>query len=718
MKRHYAQGRELAAKGRHGDTMLLHVSPTEVHGLASLGALTGRRVTINPTTGLPEAFNFASFILPTLAAIGVSLIPGAAPFAPLAAAAAAGGTTAVQGGDVTDILKSAAMSGIGSLAGSGLAEGLSGLGAAGTAGAAPGAFPTIAGVEAATKLAATPAEKAAVAALPGYATWGASPGDLVPSTVAAATPAAAVAPGAAAAPQTFAGKIDAVGTQFGNIGRAFTGNTSEAFKYLGQNPLRVAGAVAPMLFGGYTPDDTKGDKEDEDDERPRREGFGTMMPPQVKSFPGADYNPDSGDWRYFPTAGRPPAPPVTPAAGNYFASGGGSVPSGLRAMPARRMASGGELDTYLDALRRPYGESPYVPMADYTPSYVASSTGRTAPGDTSDAPAPEARRSDGGGGDAGESGGPGPGGPAGPGSGGSGNSDGDPGGPAGHGPGVGGNDSGGYGGYGDPGGPAGHGPGVGGNDSGGSTGSVGGTGGNANSGNSSGTNGIGGSGADIGGLGPGGGPGSVGGSAGMGMGGSDEGPNGVSGPDATSNSNSDGYGGYGGDGGNDAGGYGGDASASASGPGEAEGGLITLRKAAGGRAADNSDHFGMTAGLMAEARAALLGEHDDPRRALARFESVFGGEALQILRDKIGGGRIRGAGGGLDDLIPGTIEGKQRVRLADGEFVVPADVVSGIGDGSTDQGVRKLHEMMTNVRGERTGKRTQPKRLREGALIV
>jgi len=126
----------------------------------------------------------------------------------------------------------------------------------------------------------------------------------------------------------------------------------------------------------------------------------------------------------------------------------------------------------------------------------------------------------------------------------------------------------------------------------------------------------------------------------------------------------------------------------------------------------------MTAGLMAEAQAALLGQHDDPRRALARFEAVFGPELMQILRDRVGGGRIRGAGGGLDDLIPGTIEGKQRVRLADGEFVVPADVVSGIGDGSTDQGVRKLHEMMTAVRAERTGKRTQPKRLREGALIV
>ena len=63
----------------------------------------------------------------------------------------------------------------------------------------------------------------------------------------------------------------------------------------------------------------------------------------------------------------------------------------------------------------------------------------------------------------------------------------------------------------------------------------------------------------------------------------------------------------------------------------------------------------------------------------------------------------------MDDLVPGTIEGRQKVRLADGEFVIPADVVSGLGDGSTDQGVRKLHGLMRDVRKERTGKTSQPK---------
>jgi hypothetical protein len=130
----------------------------------------------------------------------------------------------------------------------------------------------------------------------------------------------------------------------------------------------------------------------------------------------------------------------------------------------------------------------------------------------------------------------------------------------------------------------------------------------------------------------------------------------------------------------------------------AKGGLTDLRK-----------EDGVTANVMNEAKAALLGEHPRPSEALGRFRNMFGEDALDVLRDKVTGGRVRGAGGGMDDLVPGTIEGRQQVRLADGEFVVPADVVSGLGDGSTDQGVRRLHEMMSKVRQQRTGKQAQPK---------
>jgi hypothetical protein len=118
---------------------------------------------------------------------------------------------------------------------------------------------------------------------------------------------------------------------------------------------------------------------------------------------------------------------------------------------------------------------------------------------------------------------------------------------------------------------------------------------------------------------------------------------------------------------------------------------------------------GYTANLMNEAKAAILGEHPRPREALERFRESFGDDALALLRDRLTGGRVRGAGSGMDDLVPGTIEGRQKVRLADGEFVIPSDVVSGLGDGSTEHGVRRLHGLMDKVRKERTGKTAQPK---------
>jgi hypothetical protein len=61
----------------------------------------------------------------------------------------------------------------------------------------------------------------------------------------------------------------------------------------------------------------------------------------------------------------------------------------------------------------------------------------------------------------------------------------------------------------------------------------------------------------------------------------------------------------------------------------------------------------------------------------------------------------------MSDSIPGIIGGKQPARLADGEFVVPADVVSHLGNGSTDAGAKKLYGMMDKVRQARTGKKKQ-----------
>ena len=78
---------------------------------------------------------------------------------------------------------------------------------------------------------------------------------------------------------------------------------------------------------------------------------------------------------------------------------------------------------------------------------------------------------------------------------------------------------------------------------------------------------------------------------------------------------------------------------------------------------------------------------------------------------------LKGPGDGMSDNIPATIADKQPARLADGEFVVPADVVSHLGNGSTDAGAKKLHQMMTNVRKARTGNPKQGKQIKAEKYI-
>jgi hypothetical protein len=75
------------------------------------------------------------------------------------------------------------------------------------------------------------------------------------------------------------------------------------------------------------------------------------------------------------------------------------------------------------------------------------------------------------------------------------------------------------------------------------------------------------------------------------------------------------------------------------------------------------------------------------------------------------GGYLDGAGDGMSDSIPATIEGKQPARLADGEFVVPADVVSHLGNGSSKAGSKRLYAMMDKVRHARTGNKKQGKQI-------
>lgn len=72
---------------------------------------------------------------------------------------------------------------------------------------------------------------------------------------------------------------------------------------------------------------------------------------------------------------------------------------------------------------------------------------------------------------------------------------------------------------------------------------------------------------------------------------------------------------------------------------------------------------------------------------------------------------------GMADKVPATIEGRQPAALSDGEFVIPADVVSHLGNGNSDAGAKVLEQMMARVRKERTGNTKQGKEIKPQKML-
>ena len=72
---------------------------------------------------------------------------------------------------------------------------------------------------------------------------------------------------------------------------------------------------------------------------------------------------------------------------------------------------------------------------------------------------------------------------------------------------------------------------------------------------------------------------------------------------------------------------------------------------------------------------------------------------------------LDGASDGMADKVPANIDGVQEARLSDGEFVIPADVVSHLGNGNSDAGAKVLEGMMSRVRKVRTGSEKQGKEI-------
>jgi hypothetical protein len=72
------------------------------------------------------------------------------------------------------------------------------------------------------------------------------------------------------------------------------------------------------------------------------------------------------------------------------------------------------------------------------------------------------------------------------------------------------------------------------------------------------------------------------------------------------------------------------------------------------------------------------------------------------------GRQIKGPGDGMSDSIPASIDGEQPAAIATGEYVIPADVVSFLGNGDNDAGAKMLDEMVSRVRTAKTGRDRQP----------
>ena len=112
--------------------------------------------------------------------------------------------------------------------------------------------------------------------------------------------------------------------------------------------------------------------------------------------------------------------------------------------------------------------------------------------------------------------------------------------------------------------------------------------------------------------------------------------------------------------------------------------------------------------------SALMGMTDEATAdaIINNFIGQYGPDMFTQLRDMIlkqnvpnaqTEGMIQGQGSGMDDMVGGMIGSQQPVAVSPGEFIVPADVVSGLGDGSSDAGAQELDQMMSRVRMARGG---------------
>jgi len=237
-----AQG--LASLGRNGDSLLMHVTPDEVAGLQSLAEANGTTLTVNPQTGLPEAFSLGKFfrsLAPTLAGIGVGMVPG---MQGIGYGIAAGALTGAALNN-KDPLMGAVMGGMGGFGGSNLAA--SALNPAAAAAAKTAGVETL-----------VPGTAEAPSAISNANTLNAGNTLGTPESIGAFNENAGLAFGDSnyIAPEILTNTVGTSDTFGGNLSQAYSNVANDPMDFLKNNAIGVGAPIAMAGLAGIEPPET------------------------------------------------------------------------------------------------------------------------------------------------------------------------------------------------------------------------------------------------------------------------------------------------------------------------------------------------------------------------------------------------------------------------------------------------------------------------------
>lgn len=250
---HTAQG--LASLGRHGDSMLVHMSPHEVAGLNYLAKKQGTKLTINPETGLPEAFSLGGFFSSLLPVFAGAMVPGSwGAMAPLLAGAATGATLSAAKGE--NPLMGGLMGGLGGYSGAGLANSLGA--AANPLSTAGGWVPGKEIAQSALPNAAGMADSGALSTIGGAGNIGNPALTSATNNIAQTGFANSALSGSGNIIDPALNRLSTAGTGLKNIATGQPG-AWDAFKAAGGSGMKLAMPVGGAILGGLEPSDIYGE---------------------------------------------------------------------------------------------------------------------------------------------------------------------------------------------------------------------------------------------------------------------------------------------------------------------------------------------------------------------------------------------------------------------------------------------------------------------------